>query len=146
MPVSDTFRDFVLEQLAPLGPVRFRRMFGGGGVFLDGVMFGLIGDDVLYLKADDGNRALFEAEGMGPFVYRGSPAGKSGGKSQTMSYWQTPERLNDEPDELLAFARAAVAAARRGVRGKAGKTLAAPGKMQAAEPAKAKSRRRKLAP
>jgi DNA transformation protein and related proteins len=112
MSVSDNFRDFVIEQLAPLGPVKIRRMFGGGGVMVDGVMFGLIYDDVLFLKADDGNRPMFEIEGMGPFVYVAK------GKTQTMSYWQTPERLYDEPDELLVFARAAVAAAHRGVMGK----------------------------
>ena len=110
MPVSDTFRDFVLEQLAPLGPVKFRRMFGGGGVYLDGIMFGLVADDVLFLKADQTNQPMFEAEGMGPFVYTAK------GKSATMSYWRVPERLYDEPDELVVFAREAWEAARRGVK------------------------------
>ena len=107
MPVSDSFRDMLIEQLAPLGPVHIRRMFGGGGVYLDGLMFGLVHDDVLYFKADNRNRGMYEAEGMGAFVYRGKPI------PMTMSYWQVPERLYDEPDDLIAFARAALEVAKK---------------------------------
>jgi DNA transformation protein and related proteins len=92
--------------------VAIKRMFGGGGVFLDGMMFGLVVDDVLFLKADDGNRFMFEAEGMGPFVYAAK------GKSVTMSYWRAPERLYDESDDLLVFARGSLAAAHRGAKSK----------------------------
>ena len=58
------FVAFVVESLRPLGPVSARRMFGGHGIFLDGVMFGLIADDQLYLKADEENRAAYEAEDL----------------------------------------------------------------------------------
>ena len=113
MPLSDSFRDMLIEHLAPLGQVQIRRMFGGGGVYLDGLMFGLVHDDVLYLKADDSNRAMFEAEGMGAFVYRVKSI------PMTMSYWQVPERLYDEPDDLIAFARTALAVAQKAAAAKA---------------------------
>jgi DNA transformation protein and related proteins len=106
MPVSDSFRDMLIEQLTPLGRVQIRRMFGGGGVFVDGLMFGLVQDDRLFLKADAGNRGMFEAEGMEAFVYH------SKGKPISLSYWQAPERLYDETDDLITFARAALAAAK----------------------------------
>ncbi|KTB48198.1 TfoX N-terminal domain [Dehalogenimonas alkenigignens] len=56
MPASKEFLELVLEKLAPLGAVTGRSMFGGFGVFHEGEMFGLISNDVLYLKADDSNR------------------------------------------------------------------------------------------
>lgn len=101
------------ELLAPLGPVVVKRMFGGGGIFLDGFMLGLVIEDVLYLKADDINRPKFEAEGLAPFAYD-----KKGGKTIVMSFWRAPERLLDEPDEMVAWARDAIAAARRAKRTK----------------------------
>lgn len=107
MSISDSFRELLLEQLSPLGPVHIRRMFSGGGVFVDGLMFGLVQDDRLFLKTDASNRGMYEAEGMEAFVYH------SKGKPISLSYWQAPERLYDETDDLIAFARAALAAARR---------------------------------
>ncbi len=99
---------FIEEHLAPMGPVAVRRMFGGGGIFLDGFMFGLIIDDALYFKVDDANRAAFEAEGQQPFSYS-----KRDGRTTVMSFWRVPARLLDEPDELVAWAREAWAVARR---------------------------------
>lgn len=113
MPVSSSFIAHLTECLSGLGPVTIKRMFGGAGVYCDGVMFGLIDDDVLFLKADDTSKAAFEAEGLGPFVYDGK------GKPITMSYWRAPERLSDDPDEMVAWARAALDVARRAAAGKA---------------------------
>jgi DNA transformation protein and related proteins len=107
MAVSASFSEMLIELLSPLGPVRIRRMFGGGGVYLDGLMFGLIFDDVLHFKADARTQKMFEDEGMGPFVYDAK------GRPIVMSFWQAPERLYDEPDDLVAFARAAVDVAKR---------------------------------
>ena len=107
MAVSREFRDFIEELLAGFGPVQIKRMFGGAGVYADGMMFALIADDTLYLKADDGNRAAFEAEGMSPFMYQGR------GKTIATSYWRVPERLLDDPDEIADWARGAFAAAGR---------------------------------
>lgn len=106
MAVSGSFREFVAEQLAVVGPVTVRAMFGGAGVYLGGRMFALIAFETLYLKADDGSKADFEAEGMGPFAY---DAG--GGKNIIMSYWQCPERLYDDADEMRLWASRAVAVA-----------------------------------
>lgn len=108
MTGHDDFADYLRETLTALGPVTVRRMFGGAGVFLDGLMFGLIADDALYLKADDGNRAAFEAEGLEPFAYE-----RTGGHTTIMSYHRAPDRLLDEPEEMQAWAREAMAAAKR---------------------------------
>jgi len=94
------------EMLAPLGGVVIKRMFGGYGLFLDGLMFGLIADDQLYFKTTAAGRAAFEAEGLGPFTYT-----KKGTDAVLTSYWQAPERLLDEPDELIGWARDAVRSA-----------------------------------
>lgn len=108
MTTTPAFMAFVVDQLAGLGPVRAKRMFGGAGVYCDTVMFALIAEDTLYFKADDANRGAFEAEGMPPFTY----AAKNG-RNTVMSYWKAPERLFDDPDEMLRFARGALEAARR---------------------------------
>ena len=62
----DPFHEFVMELFGPMGPVSVRRMFGGAGVFKDGLMFGLLADDVIYLKTDAALRAELEAEGCEP--------------------------------------------------------------------------------
>jgi DNA transformation protein len=107
MSASDSFADFLKDLLGGLGDVTVRRMFGGSGVFCDGLMFAIVADDALFLKADDGNRAAFEAEGLEPLTYEAK------GRTIVLPYWQVPERLFDEPEEMLAWARDALAAARR---------------------------------
>jgi DNA transformation protein len=108
MVASDSFAAFLCEQLAPLGRVTLRRMFGKTGVFCDGLMLAMVRDDALYVRVDDGNRAVFrEAEAFPPLDYQ-----KKGG-SIDLAFWRVPERLFDEPDELVAWARAALAAAGR---------------------------------
>ena len=104
--VSNNVVDLLSEMLRPLGTVSVRRMFGGAMVYIDGVALGLLDNDVLYLKADDTNKGMFEAEGQGPFVYEGKT------KPVAMSYWRVPERLYDEPDEMAEWGRAALQAAR----------------------------------
>jgi DNA transformation protein len=108
MVASDSFAEFLREQLAPLGRITMRCMFGKTGVFCGGVMFAMVADDALYFRVDDHNRAAFrEAEAFPPLSY-----GK-GGRSIDLSFWRAPERLFDEPDELMTWARAAAAAAHR---------------------------------
>src|SRR6266481_980703 len=108
MVASASFAEFLREQLAPLGRVTMQRMFGKTGVFCDGVMFGMVTDNMLYLRVDDHNRAVFkEAESFPPLSY------EKKGCTIDLSFWRAPERLFDEPDELVAWARAALAAARR---------------------------------
>ena len=108
MAVSSEYLEFLIDMLVPLGPVKSQRMFGGSGLFADGLMFALIANEVLYLKADEQTRPAFEAEGMEPFTYE-TRAGKRG----VMSYWQVPERLFDEPEEFVTWARDAVSVALR---------------------------------
>jgi DNA transformation protein len=106
---STDFLDFLKEQLHGLGHVTSRRMFSGAGLYCDGVIFALVLRDILYFKVDDANRAAYEAEGLEPFSYEAK------GRTVTVgAYWRPPERLLDDPDELLDWARAAVAAGRRG--------------------------------
>jgi DNA transformation protein and related proteins len=114
MSLSADFADFLKDQLAGVGPVAVRRMFSGAGLFLDGLMFGLVIDDVLYFKTGPEGRARFEAEGLKPFSY----ATKTGRHTLT-SYWQAPGRCLDDPDEMIDWATRAVAEARRAAAAKA---------------------------
>jgi len=105
MAVSDDYRDFVLEQLAPAGRVTPRAMFGGVGLYLNGLFFALIDDDTLYFKTDDSNRARFEQAGSRPFCpFPDRP-------DQAMAYWQVPAEVLEDADELAAWAREALAVA-----------------------------------
>ena len=108
MVASDSFAEFLRELLAPLGRITMRRMFGKTGVFCDGVMFGMVTENMLYLRVDDHNRAAFqEAAAFPPLKYQKK------GNSIDLAFWRAPERLFDEPDALVAWARLALAAARR---------------------------------
>lgn len=108
MVASESFAEFLREQLAPLGHVTLRRMFGKTGVFCDALMLGMVRDNTLYFRVDDESRETFrEAEAYPPLNYA-----KKGG-SIDLAFWRAPERLFDEPDELLTWARAALAAAAR---------------------------------
>ena len=108
MVASDSFAEFLREQLAPLGRITLRRMFGKTGVFCERLMLGMVRDDTLYFRVDAYNREAFqEARAFPPLNY------EKGGASIDLAFWRAPERLFDEPDELLAWAREALAAARR---------------------------------
>ena len=108
MVASDSFAEFLREQLASLGHVTMRRMFGKTGVFCDGLMFAMVTDDTLYFRVDEHNRAAFkEAASFPPLNYQKK------GSSIDLSFWRAPERLFDEPDEFVTWARTALAAARR---------------------------------
>jgi DNA transformation protein len=108
MVASDGFAEFLREQLSPLGRLTMRRMFGKTGVFCDGLMFGMITEDTLYVRVDDHNKAVFkEAEAAPPLNY------EKKGRTIDLSFWRVPERLLDEPDELILWARAALGAAGR---------------------------------
>jgi len=105
MAVSNDYRDFVLEQLAPAGRVAARAMFGGVGLYLDGLFFALIDDDTLYFKADDATRARYEQAGSKPF----SPFPDR--PDQTMAYWQVPAEVLEDPEQLTEWAREALGVA-----------------------------------
>lgn len=105
MAVSDDFRTFVLEQLASAGRVVPRAMFGGVGLYLDGLFFALINDDTLYFKTDDSNRARYELAGSKPFCpFPDRP-------DRPLGYWQVPAEVLEDCDELAAWAREAMGVA-----------------------------------
>jgi DNA transformation protein len=93
--------------LTPLGETRGRAMFGGHGVYLDGVIVGLIAFDTFYLKVDEGNRGDFEAAGSAPFTYDGK------GRPIAMSYWECPADVIEDPERLRGWTLRALAASRR---------------------------------
>jgi DNA transformation protein and related proteins len=108
MVASAAYAEFLQEQLAPLGGITMRRMFGKTGVFCGGVMIGMVADNTLFLRVDDSNRTAFrEAEAFPPLNYAKK------GELIDLAFWRTPERLFDEPEELLAWARLALEAAHR---------------------------------
>jgi len=98
------------DLFAAFGPVSTRRMFGGHGLYHDGVMIGVVFDDALYLKTDVRSQARFEAAGGVPFVYTGQR------KPITMSYWSLPEDAMDSPQAMRPWARLAYEAALRKAR------------------------------
>lgn len=100
--------DALSELFSAFGPVVVRRMFGGAGIYADGLMFALEADGAVYLKADESTVASFESEGSGPFAF----STKSGKRTVT-SYWRLPDRLYDDVEELAVWARAAHGAAKR---------------------------------
>ncbi|WP_077035494.1 TfoX/Sxy family protein [Pelomonas sp. KK5] len=119
--------DWFLELLAPLGPVKSRRMFGGHGIYVDGLFCALIAYDQLYLKADAETRPRFEAAGCEPFRYE-----KQGGESVSISYFRPPEEAMESPALMQPWARLALAAALRAANAKL--------KPRKAPPAKKKTR------
>ena len=102
------FIPFVQELLEGWAPVSARRMFGGHGLYHEGLMFAIVMDQRLYLKADEVNRPEFEALGLGPFTYAMK------GKEVALSYWAAPDEIFDEPSEAVLWARSAWDAALRG--------------------------------
>jgi len=82
-------------------------MFGGVGVYCDGMFFAIIDDGVVYFRTSETTRVRFEAEGSRPFTYT-----TKNGRVEIASYWRLPERLLDEPDDLCGWAESAIAAAR----------------------------------
>ncbi|WP_355660982.1 TfoX/Sxy family protein [Halomonas salifodinae] len=106
------YTDYLGDVFAAFGPITVRRMFGGYGIYHDGLMFALVADETLYLKVDAQSLGDFEAQGLEPFVY------VKGGRPVKMSYYQAPVAIFE--DEALAadWARRAFAAALRTRAGK----------------------------
>ena len=108
MPVSEDYLAFVIGQFSDWAPITARKMFGGAGLFRDGLMFGLLASDTAYLKADDENRPDFEKAGMGPFrPFEGKK------RPMTMPYYEIPADVLEDPARLAAWADQAYAAAIR---------------------------------
>ena len=108
MAVSDEFIEYVIDQLAGWGEVSARRMFGGAGLYCDGVMFGLIADDVADLKVDDSNREDFIRAGSSAFNPYPEKA-----KSAVMSYYEIPADVLEDAELLGKWAERALIVARK---------------------------------
>ena len=108
MAVSDEFADYVIDQLAAWGQVSARKMFGGAGLYCDGVMFGLIADDVAYLKVDDSNREDFNKAGSSAF----NPFPEKT-KTYVMSYYEIPADVLEDRKLLGKWAERALTVARK---------------------------------
>ena len=107
MAGRDEFLAHALELLAPLGRVTARRMFGGHGLYCDGVFFGIVLDNTLYLKADDRNRGEFQRAGCEIFSYSRK------GKRATLNFYNAPDDSMESPHLMLPWARSALSAALR---------------------------------
>ncbi len=119
MPVSRNFLDYLADQLLGFGPTAFRRMFSGAGLFRGDLMFGLVADDVLFLKVNDANRPAYVAAGAKVFTYR-----RLGSMASLTSYYEVPPDILDDPDALAEWARAAWAAAQSKAQAKTSKESA----------------------
>jgi DNA transformation protein len=106
LAVSPGFRSFVLDQLDELGNVAPRSMFGAVGLYRDGLFFGIVAGDVLYLKVDATTRAGYERAGSKPFNPYPDRAG-------SMRYYAVPIAVLESPHELVKWARQALAVAER---------------------------------
>lgn len=106
MTVSPDYLDYLRDQLQGFGSFDIRRMFGGAGLFREGLMFALVVDDVLYFKVDGRNRADFETAGMAPFSYE-----RKGKMAAIKSYYEAPPELSDDADDLAIWAGKAFNAA-----------------------------------
>jgi DNA transformation protein len=112
MPEPAGYAGHVADLLAQLGDpfthgATIRRMFGGHGIFCDGVMFALIADDAMYMKVDDETRGAFADAGGTAFTYT------KGGREIALSYFSVPDSANEDVDELRDWAHMALAAAHR---------------------------------
>ena len=104
MAVSVSFRTYLLEQMGQVCPITTRAMFGGICIFAEGRAFALVADDGLYFKTDDSNRPDFLAAGKGPFLPFGNP-------EKPMQYYELPEEVLEDPDQLALWMGKAMAVA-----------------------------------
>lgn len=137
MAIGAEFRDYVTDLFEPFGEVKIKLMFGGAGIYFKDQMFGLIGNERIYLKANETTRAAFEAEGSKPFVFE-----MKNGEIVAMSYLEVPPRLLDDTDELAKWARRAyeVAIASRAKKKKPARANAPPRDLPLVSPKKAKKK------
>ncbi len=104
MPITDDQKQYVaylLELMHAVGAVHARPMFGGHGIFLDKLMFALVSDGILYLKADDDTRAAFKEKDLDAFSYI------KRGKAFKLGYFQAPEEALEDPQEMTVWANQA---------------------------------------
>jgi DNA transformation protein and related proteins len=107
MPLSPGFSDYVVELLADFGAVDVKRMFGGAGLYRHGVGFGILDEDVFFIKADAALGAELKSQGCKPWSY----SVKKDGTVRDIAYWSLPETAADDGEEASALARRSYAIA-----------------------------------
>jgi len=108
MPKDQSFHDYVARDLlADISGITSRAMFGGWGIYKNGVFFALIADGELYFKVDEQNQADFEKLKSHPFVYMGAK------KPMTMAYWLLPEEIMEDKTKLQQWVENSVSATMR---------------------------------
>ncbi|MGB8518258.1 MAG: TfoX/Sxy family protein [Gallionella sp.] len=101
------FLEYVLETMLHWAPVTSRKMFGGYGLYRDGLMFALVVEDELFFKTDANNVAQFERAGSRPFSYQSKT------RTVRLSYWSAPAESLESPAEMRDWCQLAYAAALR---------------------------------
>ena len=102
---ENEFASYVVELMQTIGPVCSKNMFGGQGIFLEDLMFGLVSDNTLYLKVDDKSIKIYKEKGLEAFTYNRN------GKAIEMSYYQAPEEALENINEMNLWANMAFKAA-----------------------------------
>jgi len=118
--MSDSFHEFVRELFSGLGQVTIKRMFGGAGVYAEGVMFALLADETIHIKVDSALKEELRGEGSGPFVWT-PRKGPRAGEQLDLGYWRLPEAALDDPDAAVIWGRKALAVAKAKAAAKAPK-------------------------
>ena len=114
--LNSEFVDYLLDMMQVLGPVQSRRMFGGYGLFIEGLMFGLVVNRNLYLKVDDLTQSNYTEQGLQPFTYLRA------GKSCALSYYQPPDTLFDDQQQMRDWGNQAIEVALRAAAAKRAKS------------------------
>lgn len=106
--IRDNYAHYILDLLLPLGNIKARKMFGGFGIYQNGIFFALIANNILYFKVDDANQSDYESFGSKPFSYT-----NKNDKLVSMSYWEVPINILENQDRLEEWVNNAVQAAKR---------------------------------
>lgn len=97
MAVNEDYLNYIQDQLSEFGELTIKKMFGGIGLFKEGLMFGKIGGDTFRLKVDETNKKAYEDRGMKPFY--------SEKKKKGMPYWEVPSEILEDKKELAKWAQ-----------------------------------------
>ncbi len=141
MALSPGFADYVEELIGGFGPVQVRRMFGGAAVYRDGIGFGILDDDIFYIKADKPFGAELKARGCTPWSYSIS----KDGVVRDIAYWSLPETAADDGEEASSLVRRSFQIAQKAAEAKSAKKPRPAADRKAVKQVDAASRRKKVA-
>ena len=92
---KNDYANYIVDKLSGLGDVTGRAMFGGYGIFHEGLMFALISEGVLFFKVDDSNRKVYEDAGSQKFTHG-------------ISYWEVPTEVFEDNARLYEWANISI--------------------------------------